>query len=196
MMGKYIRNLYSRDEKAFTAFNKVGNLTKEHLNKLDISDTRIKNYCRENYIEKVSYSVKNETENRVAYRLTDEGKSVANEKFRLSNFNQSLSVRHNIDVADKYFSLSQSERETVLNEREVRELVQEQINSIEQQQDRDRYQQMLDEGRMSMPDMVYKSETGTVIAYETITNNYNETEIRAKEETCEFLKIELETNKI
>ena len=49
---------------------------------------------------------------------------------------------------------------------------------------------------MSMPDMVYKSETGTVIAYETITNNYGETEIRAKEETCEFLKIELETNKI
>lgn len=195
-MGKYIRNLYSRDEKAFTAFSKTGNLTKEHLNKLDISDTRIKNYCRENYIEKVFYSVKNETENRVAYRLTNAGREIASEKFALSNFNQSLSVRHNIDVAEKYMSLSQEERETVLNEREVRELVQEQINSIEQQQERDRYQEMLDGGRMSMPDMVYKSETGTVIAYETITNNYGETEIRAKEETCEFLKIELETNKI
>ncbi|MGV3076379.1 hypothetical protein ACEE21_14970 [Clostridium baratii] len=195
-MGKYIRNLYSRDEKAFTAFSKTGNLTKEHLNKLDISDTRIKNYCRENYIEKVFYSVKNETENRVAYRLTNTGREIASEKFALSNFNQSLSVRHNIDVAEKYMSLSQEERETVLNEREVRELVQEQINSIEQQQERDRYQEMLDTGRMSMPDMIYKTEQGVVIAYETITNNYSEVEIRAKEETCEFLKIEIEMNKI
>lgn len=195
-MGKYIKNLYSRDKDVFFAFNKVGNLNQQHLNQLGLSNSRIKNYCREGYLKKVEYKIKGSKENGIAYKLTDKGKEIGTSKFGLTLYAQNTSVRHNMDLADKYIKLSENERMTVLNEREVRELVQAKIVNLEQVQDRDRYQEMLEQGKMSMPDIVYVSEQGTMIAYETITNNYGENEIQAKVETCEFLKIEYQFNKI
>lgn len=195
-LGKYIKNLYSRDKDVFFAFNKVGNLNQQHLNQLGLSNSRIKNYCREGYLKKVEYKIKGSKENGIAYKLTDKGKEIGTSKFGLTLYAQNTSVRHNMDLADKYIKLSENERMTVLNEREVRELVQAKIVNLEQVQDRDRYQEMLEQGKMSMPDIVYVSEQGTMIAYETITNNYGENEIQAKVETCEFLKIEYQFNKI
>ena len=195
-MGKYIKNLYSRDKDVFFAFNKVGNLNQQHLNQLGLSNSRIKNYCREGYLKKVEYKIKGSKENGIAYKLTDKGKEIGTSKFGLTLYAQNTSVRHNMDLADKYIKLSENERMTILNEREVRELVQAKIVNLEQVQDRDRYQEMLEQGKMSMPDIVYVSEQGTMIAYETITNNYGENEIQAKVETCEFLKIEYQFNKI
>lgn len=195
-LGKYIKNLYSRDKDVFFAFNKVGNLNQQHLNQLGLSNSRIKNYCREGYLKKVEYKIKGSKENGIAYKLTDKGKEIGTSKFGLTLYAQNTSVRHNMDLADKYIKLSENERMTILNEREVRELVQAKIVNLEQVQDRDRYQEMLEQGKMSMPDIVYVSEQGTMIAYETITNNYGENEIQAKVETCEFLKIEYQFNKI
>ena len=83
-----------------------------------------------------------------------------------------------------------------LNERELRDVVQRAIDQIENQQERDRYQEMLDNKLMSMPDIVYTTEEQTVIAYETVTSNYNLEDIQAKMETCTFLKIEYTENKI
>lgn len=195
-MGKYIKNLYSRDKDVFHAFNKVGNLNSQHLNKLGLSNSRIKNYCREGYLKKVEYNIKGSKENGIAYKLTDKGKEIGTSRFGLTLYAQNTSVRHNMDLADKYIKLTENERNSVLNEREVREMVQAKIVNLEQVQERDRYQEMLEQGKMSMPDIVYVSEQGTMIAYETITNNYGENEIQAKVETCEFLKIEYQFNKI
>lgn len=195
-MGKYIKNLYNRDKDVFHAFNKVGNLNSTHLKQLGLSDSRIKNYCREGYMKKVEYQIKDSKENGIAYKLTDKGKEIGASKFGLSTYAQNTSVRHNLDLADKYIKLSENERMTVLNEREVRELVQNQIANLEQAHERDRYQEMLDQGKMSMPDIVYVNEQNVIVAYETITNNYGDSEIQAKIETCEFLKIQYESNKI
>lgn len=195
-LGKYIKNLYNRDKDVFYAFNKVGNLNSQHLNQLGLSDSRIKNYCREGYLKKVEYQIKGSKENGIAYKLTDKGKEIGTSRFGLTLYAQNTSVRHNMDLADKYMKLSENERNSVLNEREVREMVQAKIVNLEQVQERDRYQEMLEQGKMSMPDIVYVSEQGTMIAYETITNNYGENEIQAKVETCEFLKIEYQFNKI
>lgn len=195
-MGKYIKNLYSRDEDVFRAFQKCGNLDKTQLNRLDLTDTRIKNYCREGYLKKEPFDIKGQKENGIGYRLTDIGKQIGRDKFGLDNYAQSQSVRHNLDVANKYLSLTEKERETALNERELRQVVQQRINAIEDLKERDRYQEMLDNGRLSMPDITYTTEEGTTICYDTITNNYGETEIQAKEETCTFLKAEMELNKI
>lgn len=196
-MGKYIKNLYNRDKDAFTALNKCGNLSAQQFNKLDISPTRLKNYCREGYMKKTSYDIKGSKENGIAYKLTNLGKQVGAEKFGLTNYVQGTGhERHNLDVANKYLSLTEKERETVLNEREVKELVEMQIREIEQKEERDRYQEMLDQGKLSMPDIMYQNEEGITIAFETITNNYGDAEIQAKEETCTFLNITLETNKI
>lgn len=195
-MGKYIKNLYNRDKDVFHAFNKVGNLNSTHLKQLGLSDSRIKNYCREGYMKKVEYQIKDSKENGIAYKLTDKGKEIGASKFGLSTYAQNTSVRHNLDLADKYLKLSENERQSVLNEREVRELVQNQIANLEQAHERDRYQEMLDQGKMSMPDIVYVNEQNVIVAYETITNNYGDSEIQAKIETCEFLKIQYESNKI
>lgn len=55
---------------------------------------------------------------------------------------------------------------------------------------------MLDQGTMSMPDIIYTTEEGVIVAFETITDNYGNIEIQAKEETCDFLNIQIEINKI
>lgn len=55
---------------------------------------------------------------------------------------------------------------------------------------------MLDQGTMSMPDIIYTTEEGVMFAFETITDNYGNIEIQAKEETCDFLNIQIEINKI
>lgn len=196
-MGKYIKNLYNRDKAVFTALNKCGNLSEEHFNKLDISPTRLKNYCREGYIKKTCFDIKGSRENGIAYRLTPLGKEVGTKKFGLCNYVQEIGhERHNLDVANKYLSLTEKERETVLNEREIKELVENQIKEIDQQEERDRYQEMLDQGAMSMPDIIYTTEEGVIVAFETITDNYGNIEIQAKEETCDFLNIQIEINKI
>lgn len=196
MAKKYVTKFYNRDKDTFRAFNKCGNLDKTQLNKLGLTDTRIKNYCRDGLVTKVPYDIKGSRENGVAYKLTDKGKEVGANKFGLTNYAQSQSVRHNLDVANKYLSLTKQEQQTCINEREVRELVQDRIYSIEQKIERDRYKEMLDQGQLSMPDIVYVSTEGVTIGFDTITNNYGKTEIQAKEEACNFLEIQLETHKI
>lgn len=196
MAKKYVTKFYNRDKDTFRAFNKCGNLDKTQLNKLGLTDTRIKNYCRDGLVTKVAYDIKGSRENGVAYKLTSKGKEVGANKFGLNNYAQSQSVRHNLDVAKKYLSLTKEEQQTVINEREVREMLQDRIYSIEQKEERNKYQEMLDQGTMSMPDIVYTNAEGVTIAFDTITNNYGETEIQAKEEACNFLEIQLETHKI
>jgi len=199
-MGKYIKTFNSRDKDAFTGFKNCGHLSHRNLKQLGISETKIKNYCREGLVKKVSYDIKGQRDNGICYKLTAEGRAVAENKFELKNFMQSVDghERHNLDVANKYLSLSKEERANTINEREVRELVQEKIYEIENKQERDQYQEMLEQGIMSMPDIIYTRETGVTVtvAYETITNNYGIEEIQAKIETCTFLNIELEQHKI
>ncbi|MBZ0937829.1 hypothetical protein KWK86_019520, partial [Clostridioides difficile] len=168
-MGKYIKVFNSKDEDAFRAFKNVGHLSHDHLKSLGLSETKIKNYCREGYAKKVSYNIKGQKENGVCYKLTNLGKEVGADKFGLKNYMQTTDQheRHNLDVANKYMSLTKEERLTVMNEREVRELVQQRIYEIENKMERDHYQELLDQGKMSMPDVIYVTEEGVTVAYET-----------------------------
>lgn len=197
-MGKYIKVTNKFDKQAFMLLRATGHATGEQLKKCGISDTKIKNWCREKCFEKVSYQIKGKETNEVCYRLTSHGRDIGAEKWGLKNYAQSTNLheRHNLDVAEKYVSLSVSERESVLNEIDLRDLVQERIYEIENKMERDQYQEMLNEGAMSMPDITYTTEQGVTISYETTTNNYGEVEIQAKEETCQFLNIELEQHRI
>lgn len=197
-MGKYIKATNKFDRQAFMLLRATGHATKDQLKKCGITDTKIKNWCREKALEKVPYQVKGEEQNQICYRLTSHGREVGTEKWGLKNYVQSTSLheRHNLDVAEKYVSLSINERESVRNEIDLREIVQEKIYEIEQKQERDQAQELLDQGTMSMPDIVYTTTEGVSVAYETTTNNYGFEEIQAKEETCQFLQIELEQHRI
>jgi hypothetical protein len=197
-LGKYIKVTNQYDRQAFMLLRATGHATGKQLKKCGISDTKIKNWCREKAFEKVPYQVKGQEQNQICYRLTSHGREVGAEKWGLKNYAQNTisHERHNLDVAEKYVSLSVSERESVRNEIDLREIVQERIYEIEQKNERDQYQELLDQGAMSMPDITYTTTEGVTIAYETTTNNYSEVEIQAKEETCQFLNIELEQHKI
>lgn len=197
-MGKYIKVFNQRDKDAFNGFRNCGHLDHNNLKTLGLSDTKIKNLCREKLIEKVSYDIKGSRENGLCYKLTDQGKELGESKWGFTNYVQSVDshARHNLDVAEKYTSLTREERESTLNERDLREIVQERINQIEEKQERDHYQELLDNSLMSMPDIVYTTVQGTEVAYETTTNNYGEAEIEAKEIACEFLEIQLEQHRI
>lgn len=197
-MGKYIKVFNAKDRDTFTAFKNVGHLSHHNLKSLGLSETKIKNYQREGFIKKVSYDIKGQKENGICYKLTNLGKEVGADKFGLNNYMQTTDghERHNLDVANKYMELTREERLSVMNEREVRELVQDKIYEIENKIERYQAQEMLDQGKMSMPDMVYVTKEGVTIGYETTTNNYGVEEIQAKMETCTFLEIEYQEHKI
>lgn len=197
-MGKYIKVFNNRDKDAFNGFRNCGHLDHNHLKSFGLSETKIKNLCRENLIQKCAYDIKGSRENGLCYKLTDKGKELGTSKWGLNNYVQSVNThaRHNLDVANKFLSLSKEERACCMNERDLRDMAQEKINLIEEKQERDHYQELLDNSLMSMPDIAYVSREGQTIAYETTTNNYGEIEIEAKEQACEFLEMELIQNKI
>lgn len=198
-MSKYIKNLFERDKDMFQMLNKCGNADHNQMKQIGLSERRIKDMCREKLIEKTYFSETKQSEkNTKAYQLTDKGKNLIEREYGLANHNQSQSVRHNIDVANKYLSLEKEERETVLNERELRDLFLEKLEEI-RDQDEQRYKELyeqLEDNRISMPDIAYTSVEGVTMAYETVTDNYGNAEIQAKEEACTVLELNLEINRI
>lgn len=197
-MGKYIKVPSNKDSKVFHGLKTCGHFTQDQMKTLGWSDTRIKNHTREGLIQKQSYIIKGQKENGTCYKLTDKGKEYATQNWGYDKFAQTTisHERHNLDVAEKYCSLSEQERMSALNERELRDVVQASIDQIENQQERDRYQEMLDTKQMSMPDITYTTEENNIVSYETVTSNYGPEDIQAKVETCQFLKIEYTQNRI
>lgn len=198
-MGKYIPNLYGRDKDTFNAFKNCGHLTAQQLKqKCDISPTRLKNYIREGYVEKVSYMVKGQTKNSISYKTTAYGREVAGKEFGLKNFYHAQSPQHDVAVATKYFSLNEKERESVKNEQEIRIEIESKIQQLmEYERERaEEYKEMLQEGLISVPDFMYTSKEGIEIAYEVITDSYGKAQIEAKERACEILEVQLEQKKI
>ncbi|HBF6599520.1 TPA: hypothetical protein KOT48_003686 [Clostridioides difficile] len=197
-MGKYIKVASRLDAQVFHGFKTCGEFTHSQLKTLGWSDTRIKNYCREGHIKKTSYQIKGQKDNGIKYKITKDGMAYAKSNWGYDKFAQTTvgHERHNEDVANKYCSLTEKERMSCLNERELRDVVQQAIDQIENQQERDRYQEMLDNKQMSMPDITYITEEQVVVAYETVTSNYSQEDIQAKMETCTFLKIEYTENRI
>ncbi|MEG2848177.1 MAG: hypothetical protein RR904_05365 [Bacilli bacterium] len=198
-MGKYIKNLFERDKDMFHMLNKCGNADHDQMKQIGLSERRIKDMQREKLIEKTYYSQSKQDEKNIkAYQLTDKGKSLIEREYGLANHNQSVSVRHNIDVANKYLNLEKEERETVLNERELRDMFLEKLEEI-RDHDQERYDQLyeqLEQGQISMPDIAYTSVEGVQMAFETVTDNYGNAEIQAKEEACTVLELNLKINRI
>lgn len=198
-MGKYIKNLFERDKDMFHMLNKCGNADHQQMKQIGLSERRIKDMQREKLIEKTYYAEHKQDEKNIkAYQLTDKGKSLIEREYGLANHNQSVSVRHNIDVANKYLQLEKEERETVINERELRDLFLEKLEEI-RDHDEQRYKELyeqLEDNRISMPDIAYTTTEGVTMAFETVTDNYGNTEIQAKEEACTVLELNLEINRI
>lgn len=177
----------------------MGYLTQQHVkDEIGLSDKRLLNFQRDNYLEKCAYYNKKTKEAEHIYRLTARGKTLCETQLDLTNFYKSVSARHDLVVADTYFSFSVDEREKWHTEGDMRNIIHQHIDRIENEGDvvrADELREMLKDGRMSVPDAGIVKD-GRFIAIEVITSSYGTAELQAKEAYVEEMGFIYETIKI
>ncbi|WP_201317673.1 hypothetical protein [Paenibacillus sp. EPM92] len=192
-----ISQFFNRDRLAFTALAKCGHVSHEHLRSCGLVDKRIQNMVRDRHFEKVVY--KQNGKIKECYQLTKLGRQTASRLWQLERVYYAQSPAHDVALADKYFSLPENLRDSWKSENEVRGQFQEQLRMMHEQDQEMQaklYEDMLIRGLISMPDCVYTNENGLEIAFEIITGNYSEEELRAKEALVEIMQYQYETTRI
>ena len=91
-------------------------------------------------------------------------------------------------------NLSRIELETVRSERELSDFLETRLNEY-YNYDRDQYEELLEamqNHKLSMPDFIYTSTEGELIAVEIVTSSYSQEDIDMKLETAAHLQIQIE----
>ncbi len=187
-----------KDQRCFSILAKTGSMSAETFNKMEISKNRIKSYQEANLIKKTFVPSRCGTGGENFYILTKRGKDFCkNEcgKYSVKNFiSNGNSTYHNSKVAQFVAdNLTKKEMETCLSERELGNFVQDRLDEY-YATDRMAYYDLknaIDSHNISLPDIVYVRQDGTVRAVEIITNNYKQEHIESKIQTAELLKIEI-----
>lgn len=196
MKKTYIKNFYLRDKKALISISKCGHVGKEHLNNF-IKDSRIKNYVRDNLVTKEVFTKPNGA-TMEGYKLTKQGRDFIEKQYGFKDHQHAQSVTHDLGIANKYFSLTEGERETWRTETELRRDFEEQLNNLRCEGQWERYEELreqLDNGGISMPDCVYTTEQGVEVAFEVVTNSYGRAELEAKERYVQITKLDYKTER-
>lgn len=188
---KYIKNFYNRDRLALTSISKCGYCTKEQL-KIFIADKRLTNYERDSLVSKEVFN-KNDGEQLVAYRLTNNGRRLIEKQWGVKNHYIAQSITHDLGISSKYFSLNEEQRETWKTETEIRQEFEQRLEEL-RYSDYERYgevNKMLEDKLISVPDCAYRLEIdrGIETYFEVITNAYGQAEIEAKERFVEIMNI-------
>lgn len=116
----------------------------------------------------------------------------------MSNLYNAQNPTHDLALADRYFSLPPSERETWRTESQCRVAFQESIRQLYEQGNEERARELwarYQEGHITMPDSTYVCD-GVTVAFEIITDHYGREEIAAKEEAAATLGAEIEFVKV
>lgn len=178
------------------AFRNCGLLSYKHLKEnLTMADRRILNFQRDGYIEKAHLLNSKTKEMEPVFRLTEKGRNLVESQLNLQHCYLSASGRHDIAIAEKYFSLSEVEQVSWKTEGELREIIHSRaeasgrIQSIRLQ---DAYQNK----KISTTDAAYRSKDGRLVAVEVVTRNYSNAEIQAKETFAQILDMDFEVIKI
>lgn len=191
---KRITTLYPRDKNALSALARCGYVSREQLGTF-LREKRVNAYCKDGLVEKSVYSRPGaKAQDIEVYRLTKAGRELCRRELSLPTY-CAQNPAHDLVLADRYFSLSQSERETWRTENQSREDVYAEIRQLRDQGEEERAGELwakLQEGRLSMPDAVYTRSDGVSVAYEVTTGNYGQEEITAKVEAAEALGAEIE----
>jgi predicted transcriptional regulator len=197
---EYISQFFLRDKNAFTALSRTGIVSAENLKlHCNLADSRIKNYVRDGYAEKILF--KEGKEVKEAYTLTSKGRELVERQWNARNHYhaQTKSPHHDLQLSDKYFSLSEQVRNTWRTESQVREHFKVKLEELRQNGQSKRaeeYYNMMQNRIISMPDAVYTNEDGIEVAYEVITGNYGRQEMLAKEIAVSILQYSYETERI
>lgn len=194
----YIKHWYPKDERFFRVLSIAGNIRNEDANKIDISNSRLKNMEKDKLIEKVSYPSRynQQQSSNKSYALTKKGKDFIAQKYNITRCQSSHAVEHNCKVSQLICGLDKSEIATVQSEWETRDQMLELIDQMKQEGDYDQYDYYMDlwkQGKISAPDIVYvSSTTQELVCCEVVTNNYKDADIEAKEVASEILEVQID----
>lgn len=194
----YIKHWYPKDERFFRVLSIAGNIRNEDANKIDISNSRLKNMEKDKLIEKVSYPSRynQQQSSNKSYTLTKKGKEFISQKYNITRCQSSHAAEHNCKVAEVICNLNKSEIATVQSEWETRDQMQELLDNMRTEGDYDQYDYYMDlwnQGKISAPDIVYvSSTTQKLVCCEVVTNNYKDADIEAKEVASEILEVQID----
>lgn len=195
----YINKLTSKDQNLLQAFRNVGYLSKRHVKEdIGLADKRILNFQRDGYVERCAYYNRQTKEAEHIYRLTDKGKELCSTQLNIANFYKSSSARHDLALADKYFSFRQEERMTWMTEADLRDQFHQHIEALLERGEYIRaydLQEGLQERIISVPDGACV-KGGDVISIEVVTSSYGTVELNAKEFFVQEMGFNYETIKI
>lgn len=201
-----------KDKESFQAFSNVGYCTREQLigNIKGMSNKRIDNYLKAGYIKEEICNKRNE--NIVSYKLTKEGKQYINKTFGIKHNYVPQNPHHDRELANKYFELTQKERDSFKNETVLKNELKDYISELKynkgyyEYENKDtgeieRYtgyelEERYQDGEISVVDCVYTNEEGVQVVYEVETNQYHGQEIKAKIEFCNIIHCEYVSKRI
>ena len=120
---KRITTIYPRDRKALSALSRCGYLNRDQLSQF-LRNKRIESYCKDGLITKSVYGQPGSKANdREVYRLTSKGRDFCRRELSLNRLYSAQNPAHDLVLADRYFSLSESERETWQTETDRKSVV-------------------------------------------------------------------------
>ncbi len=191
-MGKYIKRFSQKDRDVIEILAKCGKASSNQLtsNVDSLKEKRLFNLCREGILQKEIIATSRNT-NEVCYKLTKEGKNFARDTFNIQSFYKSNGNYHDLILAEKYLSLTQSERETWQTETDLQLQFYKHLDELKES-DRERYDDVLEryESReISICDATYVSDSGEVIVFEAVTNSYGNRNYQAKQAYCQEMKL-------
>ena len=177
-----LKNPRKPDIKVCTSLAICGHVHYEQIKGI-WTDKRIRRFEEEGLIEKVEHVTKKETI--VAYKLTESGARYVRKYIYDEAIYKSKSIKHDLGMADKYFSLSDDEQKTVRTESELRK----ELDTMYARSEitKEEYE------NASCVDFSYVSDsTGIEVGFEVITSNYTKEEITAKETYCSIVSMTFE----
>lgn len=186
-MKAHINHWYPKDETFFKVLSTAGNIRSEDANKINISNSRLKNYEKDKLIERVTYPSRynNQQNSNHCYALTQKGKDFIKSKYGIERCQNGHAAEHNCKVSHIICGLNKQEIASVQSEWKSRDQFLEALDNMRTQGEIDRYDEymeLLEQGRVSAPDITYtSSSTGEVVSIEVVTSNYKSDDIEAKE---------------
>lgn len=194
-----ITTIYPRDRHAMAALGRCGHVSHDQLGTY-LRDKRISDYLKSGLLQKVVYAKPGDrAQDQACYKLTTKGREFCRHTLRMSEMYRPQSITHDMGVADRYFSLTQQERDSWQTETEARTLFEAHIEQLREQGDEERANELWDklrEGAISPPDAIYTNTQGVQVAFEVITNNYGEEEISEKLEFIEEMELSYSESRV
>lgn len=186
-----ITQFFERDRQALTAMGNCGYIKKDHMKQCGVTEGRLKNYIHDGYAKPGDKGL--------GYKLTDKGKDFLSSKYGKNTIYNAQSEKHDLGIADKYFSLTADQRDTWKNESELREDFHDKMQELRDQGKEELakiYEEMYENHTISMCDGAYTNEEGIETYYEIITNNYGDAELMAKEAVVQIMNVNYETQRV